>query len=184
MEPKGPNLSHKGTKTSPKGSNLSHGGTKMSPKGAKRIPKVSPKSTKIRRPSVRRVRPPSRRDSGGRFTSPLPPSALGVVTVRPPNPRRVSLKRAWRKQNPRRVSLNGKNDCGAKCKVFFSYILNALKNWPKPLGGCRLKAPQAIVSTTCGGGAFNARKVSFKGPFEVIMLVRCRLNGRLVPKCL
>ena len=47
MSPKGSNLSHKGTKMSPKGPNLSHGGTKMSPKGAKRIPKVSPKSTKI-----------------------------------------------------------------------------------------------------------------------------------------
>ena len=60
MEPKGPNLSHKGTKTSPKGTNLSHegaktnpkdpnlshGGTTMSPKGAKRITKMSPKSTK------------------------------------------------------------------------------------------------------------------------------------------
>ena len=68
-------------------------------------------------------------------------------------------------------------------QYFLAPFWTHFENGPEPLGGYRLKASQAVESTTCGGGAFNARKVSFKGPFEVIMLVRCRLNGRLVPKC-
>ena len=44
----------------------------MSSKGAKGATKVGPKSTKIRRPSVRRVRPSSRRDCGGGLPPPTP----------------------------------------------------------------------------------------------------------------
>ena len=47
---------------------------KVSEKGAKMEQNGAQNPTKIRRPSVRRVRPRSRRDSGGGLPPPYPPA--------------------------------------------------------------------------------------------------------------
>ena len=116
-------------------------------------------SDKIRRPSVRRVRPFSRRDCGGGLPPPHPPPPWGL----PQSGHQLLGGVRLKGKAPSEGSFKEKNDCGAPCKVLFGL--------PHAILPAQIQIPRRVSLKEAwhgppSGKAQTLRKVSFRNAWK------------------